>query len=267
MERACMLIGDGTSALQVRKGLATAGFEGVCFADLVPLLRSLRREDCRLLVVDVDMPGEDWPAVFSQLHGTASQRPVVVGVGTRPHAASLALDGGADEFVPLPLSETELCSRIQAALRRSRPTCVPATSLACGPCVLDLVAQRLVSARGRVDLTAREAALARQLFQVPGGLVSRRALARVWELEEELAGRTIEQHIYQLRRKLHWCVGDALLLRSVYARGYQLECMMSDAAEQRPRRVAPPPRIVSAVGPSAALTSHPAFVFGLQPEV
>jgi DNA-binding response OmpR family regulator len=226
-----MLIRDRTSQLQVQEGLAVAGFEGVGFCDVTQLLRSLRREDCRLLVIDVDMPGEDWSAVISQLHDAAAQQLLVVGVGALPHGASLALDGGADEFVPLPLSAQELRSRIRAALRREERVYAPVTSLACGPCALDLAGQQLVSTRARIDLTAREAALARQLFQSPGGLVSRRALARIWEIDEDLAGRSIEQHVYQLRRKLRLCVGNALALRSVYARGYQLECVAAQNAE------------------------------------
>jgi DNA-binding response OmpR family regulator len=76
-----------------------------------------------------------------------------------------------------------------------------------------------------VALTSRETALARCLFQTPGGLVSRRRLAHIWEADEDIASRSIEQHVYQLRRKLKRCVGDAVVLRSVYARGYQLECL------------------------------------------
>ena len=57
--------------------------------------------------------------------------------------------------------------------------------------------------------------------------MSRRRLAHIWEAEEDIAGRSIDQHVYQLRRKLKRCVGDAVVLRSVYARGYQLEALVA----------------------------------------
>lgn len=225
MERAGMLIQDRRATLEVHKALAAVGFDGLAFRDLTQLLRALRSEECRLLIIDVDVPGEDWPAAIGQLHEAATPRPVIFGIGAMPRAASLALDGGADEFVQLPLSTFELRARVDAAFRRVECTGAPTAPLQCGRCTLDLSSRQLVSKRGRVDLTARETALARVLFQASGRLVSRRALARVWGLEADLAGRTIEQHVYQLRRKLQLCVGDSLVLRSVYARGYQLGCL------------------------------------------
>ena len=209
-----------------RAALALVGFDTVAFTGVAGLLRGWRRDEGRLLFIDVDLPGEDWPAVIAQLHEGAPRRTVVVGVGASAPSASVALEAGADEYIALPCRAPELAPRLQAALRRADPGPTVETALSCGPCALDVAARKLVASRGSVELTSRETALARCLFQTPGGLVSRRRLAHIWETDEDLAGRSIDQHVYQLRRKLKRCVGDAVVLRSVYARGYQLECLV-----------------------------------------
>jgi DNA-binding winged helix-turn-helix (wHTH) protein len=40
-----------------------------------------------------------------------------------------------------------------------------------------------------------------------------------------MSSHTIEQHIYQLRRKLKRCVGEAIALRGVYGSGYRMDVM------------------------------------------
>jgi len=227
LERAAILIADSACHALVRSVLQSAGFDCASFVDLTQMLRSLRRDDWRLVIVDVDAPGEDWRALIPQLRDQTASQSLIIGVGTRPDSASTALDAGADDFVHAPLSRHELHSRIQAALRRADRDRPPGRALALGPCRLDGAALKLVSARRQVA----QAALASALFRRPGALVSRRTLSRIWEVEEDIAGRSIEQHIYQLRRKLKLCVGAALVLRSVYGRGYQLELAIPGDAE------------------------------------
>jgi DNA-binding response OmpR family regulator len=224
LERASVFIADRGARQQACELLQAAGFATLCFDGLTPLVRSLQREaGASLVVVDVDGRDEDWRSVIALLREEAGTECAIVGAGARVESASVALDAGADEFVSLPWRMGELVARMQAALRRVRPAGATGP-LACGPCTLDVRLRRLVSEQAHVALTSREAALARHLFQAPGTLVSRRALARAWALEEDLVGRSIEQHIYQLRRKLKLCVGQAVSLRSVYGRGYRLVC-------------------------------------------
>ena len=86
------------------------------------------------------------------------------------------------------------------------------------------VTTSLVSESAKVPLTAREYRVARLLFENAGAMVSCDKFAEdVWGLSKELSKRSIEQHIYQLRRKLRACVGDAIVLRSIYGGGYRLE--------------------------------------------
>ncbi len=151
--------------------------------------------------------------------------------GDNPLAAARALDAGVDDFVAKPVRGAELLARLGAAMRRRRPVESPAGLTVAG-CSLDRASSAIVSSSTRVTLTARELALAQLLFENAGHLVTRERLARdVWGLNTELISRTIEQHVYQLRRKLKRCAGESLALRGVYGSGYRI-----DVAEPVARR-------------------------------
>jgi DNA-binding response OmpR family regulator len=217
-----MLVEDGTAAAAVRLALETAGLLCAPFTSTLALLRGLNRDDHALVVLDIDARSTDWRGVVERRRNWLNAKMPVLLVGEpRPGAAAKALETGADDFVAKPFAGGELTARVQAVLRR-RAAGAQATQLA--DCRLDSATRSLVSPRARMQLTAREMAIAQILFGHAGQLVSRRRLAlEVWGSDEDLTGRSIEQHVYQLRRKLRLCAGEALSLSGVYGSGYRLD--------------------------------------------
>lgn len=102
MERAGILMADGAARDHFRSMVAQLGYDTVVYGGLTQLLRGGRRDDMRLLFVDVDQPEDDWAGVIAQLHESSPSRAVVVGIGAAALAPTVALDAGADEFVALP---------------------------------------------------------------------------------------------------------------------------------------------------------------------
>ncbi|MEO6921592.1 MAG: response regulator transcription factor [Collimonas sp.] len=76
-----------------------------------------------------------------------------------------------------------------------------------------------------ISLTPREFSIAWLLFSNPGKFLSRSQITTsVWGNSEEVAARSLEQHIYKLRKKLGLSsTGTGASLRTVYALGYKLE--------------------------------------------
>lgn len=75
-----------------------------------------------------------------------------------------------------------------------------------------------------VTLTPREFAMAWLFFSNPGKFLSRAQIAgSVWGSCEEIAARSIEQHIYKLRKKLKLSAATGANLKTAYALGYKLE--------------------------------------------
>ena len=224
MNKAALVIADPESEHVVRTVLEAAGYACTPFASTAALLRGLRRNDHSLVVVDIDTREASWQAVLDRRNNWLHSALAVILVGSADMGtAAMALDAGADDFVAKPVGSAEFRARLHLATRRQREPSA-AQQVSCAGCVVDLATSSLKSERSQVGLTAREMAIAQLMFEQAGRMVSRRRLAMdVWGCDEELTGRSIEQHIYQLRRKLRRCVGDALALRGVYGSGYRLD--------------------------------------------
>ena len=223
MNTAALVIGEKESDLVVRTALECAGHACAPFASTAALLRGIKRDEHVLILLDIDDPAADWQAVLDWRRNWLNPGvPVILMGRCVPGTAAAALEAGADYFVTKPIRGPELLARIQAAMRRRDGPASPQVARA--GCTVDCRTRSLTSQRSRVELTARELAVAQVMFEHAGQLVSRRRLAQtVWSSDEELTGRSIEQHIYQLRRKIRLCVGDALALRGVYGGGYRLD--------------------------------------------
>ena len=226
MKKAALLIEDKDAALVVRTALECAGFACEMHAAMAPMLRSLRRDEHAAIVVDVSAPAVDSAAILGWRREWLGAEVALIAIGADDgQSAMRELDRGVDDFVAKPVRGAELLARLRAALRRGRlapPPSSPGPSFA--GCSVDRAASAIVSASTRVTLTARELALAQLLFENAGQLVTRTRLARdVWGQNVELTSRSIEQHIYQLRRKIKRCAGEALALRGVYGSGYRID--------------------------------------------
>jgi DNA-binding response OmpR family regulator len=227
LNNAALVVGQRETGLVVGTALDCAGFECSRFDSTVSLLRGIKRDDLRLIVLDIDDPDVDWRAVLEWRSNWLNPQVVVIALGSADIKTTVrTLEAGADDYVPKPVSGPELLARINAATRRrvdATGTAV-ARAVSVAGCTVDGDACCLRSARSCVALTGRELALTQLLFQQVGKLVTRQRLAtEVWGASCDLAGRTIEQHVYQVRRKLKQCVGEALHLRSIYGSGYRLD--------------------------------------------
>jgi DNA-binding response OmpR family regulator len=88
------------------------------------------------------------------------------------------------------------------------------------------VRARQIESRGtRLKLTIRETLLARLLFEGQGRVVPiERLCVEVCGSSDAAAVRSINQHVYELRRKLEQLPadGDRLRIEALYATGYRL---------------------------------------------
>jgi DNA-binding response OmpR family regulator len=145
-------------------------------------------------------------------------------------ATSCALEANADEIVLLPLNSSEVYLRTLHALKRFTGSSLDEGhhEVRFSNCRLNRRTGNVI-VRGEggdstVRLTSREFAILWTLCLAPDRYLSRQEMAAsVWASNEEIVGRTLEQHIYSLRKKLATAEHSEMRIRTIYGRGYQLE--------------------------------------------
>ena len=224
MNIACF-IQDATIFDNTQRILTQAGFVCVRFLSEISLLRTLRRRSFELILADSGMNYPEEERFFTWLNcRTGESTPVVLLSAT--HTAdriAYALNAGADDFISTPVDSVELVARIHAVLRR----CSHRNSqrvIAFSGFSLERENHRLLDRGVPIELTQREFAMAWMLFSAPGIYLSREKISTViWGVGSDIAGRTIEQHVYKLRKKL--CLNEerGVRIRTAYSQGYRLE--------------------------------------------
>ena len=218
-------IHDNAISQEVQSALASAGFDCERFLSETALLRTLRRRSFDLILVDtgIEPPAEE--RVFSWLNcRTGESTPVVLlSSALGADRVAFALDAGADDFIAKPFSPIELVARVHAILRRcNRRSFHRAIEIA--GFTLDRESCRFFDRGTPIELTQREFTMAWLLFSSPGVYHSRETISTaIWGVDSEIAGRTIEQHVYKLRKKLRLSEERGVMIRTAYTQGYRLE--------------------------------------------
>jgi len=227
---ACYIRDEKTSR-HIQDTLMRAGFACEAFLSETSLLRTMRRRRFDLVLMDTGVESDAEERMFSWLNcRTGESTPVVVLSSSRsPHRVALALDAGADDYISYQVDAMELVARLQAVMRRCKPRGGKHINL--GGYTLNLDASTLQDRGTQVSLTPREFMMAWLLFSAPGQYLSRETISvAIWGVDADITNRTIEQHIYKLRKRLGLSEERGVTIRTGYTQGYRLEVAEEAAA-------------------------------------
>ncbi len=134
------------------------------------------------------------------------------------------LQAGADDYMIKPIRQGELLARVEALLRRQKPSGSREAPFTCGSYEIDPSSDTIRLQGQKIELAPKEYELALLLFRNPGRLFSRDVLSNsVWNREIPATSRTLDTHLSNLRRKLQLGASHGVRLNSSYALGYRLE--------------------------------------------
>lgn len=219
---------------QISESFEQNGIDCARFTDELSLIRFLQRNSAALVIFDATQ--SQIPALATLKWRTCHFRtdlPVMmIGRSWDSEAVTEALDAGVDEVVIGTASVDEIMARARRSIARCRGSRV-VDRLTVAGYTIDRSARTVCFGDRCVSLTARELSLAWLLFMNAGALMSREQLANaVWGKDADLAGRSLEQHIYKLRSKLALDGRDGSQLKTVYSLGYVFVARQDEATDE-----------------------------------
>jgi two-component system response regulator BaeR len=200
---------------------AAAGYTATVFGDGALALAAIRRAPPALVVLDLMLPGLDGLSVCRAVREFSAVPIVMVTARVEEIDRLLGLELGADDYLCKPFSPRELMARIKAILRRVAHT--PAAA----PMVDVDEAARRIRIHGRaLELTPTEYGILAALARRPGQVFSRAQLldaAREGNANLDVADRTIDSHVKNLRRKLDVVLPGVDAIHAIYGLGYRFD--------------------------------------------
>jgi two-component system, OmpR family, response regulator MprA len=207
--------------------LKRAGFRVLHAKDGETGLELALHERPDLVILDVQLPNLDGLAVCTRLRERSFVSPILMLTSkSMVQDRVTGLNAGADDYLVKPCSMEELLARVNALLRRhQRMTAVPSI-LQLGAIKIDLIQKTATRADRPLPLTKTEYALLQVLASHEGKPVSRENILNVvWGYTRIPTTRTVDTHIWRLRKKIGDDGESPRWIKLVHGSGYCLSTL------------------------------------------
>jgi two-component system phosphate regulon response regulator PhoB len=134
----------------------------------------------------------------------------------------LGLNVGADDYLPKPFSNLELIARVNALLRRSKPS-VAEDVISFQDLKIDRLQKKVFRGNVEIKLGPTEYKLINFFVKNPSRVYSReQLLENIWTSSINVELRTVDVHIRRLRKEIN-LPNTKNLIRTVRSAGYALD--------------------------------------------
>ena len=208
--------------------LQKRGFRVVLSANAEELRKELDNLSPDLLLLDINMPGEDGLSILRSLRNSSDMPVVMLTAAGETIDKIVGLEMGADDYLGKPVDLRELEARIKAVLRRKKAPAAAEVngtsnkSVSFGEFTLDLEAAKLFSSDGtEVPLTAMEFRLLKLFAENRSRVLNRdQILEQAHDRSWDPFDRSIDIRISRLRRKIEKNPQNPAIIRTVRGIGY-----------------------------------------------
>jgi two-component system, OmpR family, torCAD operon response regulator TorR len=216
---------DATARSRLSGYLEVAGYRVSEAADADTMRRIMAADPAELLLVDINLPGEDGLEITRALRAHSDVGIILVTGRADDVDRIVGLELGADDYVTKPFNARELLVRVRNLLRRVRAGRHEARALGrFGPWRIDYPRRRIQADDGRVEsLTRAEFEILSALLAHPNQVMPRDRLHAVMTHRGEGPGsRTVDVLVRRLRRKVESDPSRPDHIITVHGEGYLL---------------------------------------------
>lgn len=203
MYRIFLVEDDETIARLIKKHLEKWEYEVSTVQDFGNVLVEFVACDPQLVLLDIRLPfynGYHWCTQIRQ----ASKVPIIFLSSVSDNMnIVMAMNMGADDFIPKPFDLEVLIAKVQALLRRSYDFAGSSSMLEHKGMLLNLSDATLLYQEQKVELTKNELKILQTLIENKTQVVTRETLmTRLWESDMYVDENTLSVNVNRLRKKL-----------------------------------------------------------------
>ena len=203
--------------------LSSWEMEGVVVSDFRNVLGEIEAASPHLVIMDITLPfmgGYHW---CQEIRKTSKVPIIFISSATDNMNIVMAINMGADDYIPKPFDSNVLIAKVQALLRRTYDFNQSSFTLEAKGAVLNTNDNTLVYDGQKIELARNEYKILLVLMQNKNKVVSREKLMEaLWETDSFVDENTLTVNVGRLRKTLE-AAGLKDLIKTKFGVGYILE--------------------------------------------
>lgn len=226
MGKKILVVEDEKNILKlVVENLIAEGYEVITATNGEEAVNTFAGSKPDLIILDLKLPKKSGYEVCAEVRKRDPAVPIIMLTARKRESDKLTgFKQGADDYLTKPFSIAELLARIEALFRRAS---LPGkrgelTQYSFGDVTIDFVRMETVKKGKKLKFTKRQYDILRYLIQREGEAVSREELLEnVWKYDTDITSRTIDNFIYDIRKKIENDPSDPRHILGVHSVGYK----------------------------------------------
>lgn len=184
-------------------------------------LENISKENYKLLLLDVMLPGQDGFAALSKIRKEHNMPVLMMSARTDDDSKILGMETGADDYIGKPFSIPLLVSKIKALLRRAYPDSENEV-LSYKNLKVDVSARSVFMDGKLLEITGKEFDILAYLMKHAGKVVDKNELFdEVWGYYSETEMNSLNVYIRWLREKIEKDPKEPELIKTIWRVGYK----------------------------------------------
>lgn len=179
-----------------------------------------------LLIIDIMMPVMDGYELCKTIRKTDSDTAIIMLSAKNAEIDKVVgLELGADDFISKPFGAREVIARIHAIMRRGQAKSITNDAqFSLSDLTIDVAAQRAFRDKEVIELSSRDIKILQLFHQHQGQVINRNMISdHAWGHDYLFNSRAIDQHIFQLRKRIEQNPQEPKIIKTVHGEGYRYE--------------------------------------------